>query len=161
VAAAGKALLFQLEELERFAGNYHWVKEDYSLNIDDLRDILSRIGALVPTDQKQVGIVKRGQPRKIWHAVAREFAPLVVQVLRDLGYENADLDPRASASATAQICAEAMAWAYKDEITSDAFADALRKRDRSRKGKAVALDPSKTFDERFPDVARVAIPKWA
>jgi hypothetical protein len=160
VAAAGKPLLFQLEELESFAGNYHWVQEGSSLNVEDLRGILSRIGAFVPADSKRVAMVKRGQPPKIWHvAVARAFAPLVVRVLRDLGFEKADLDPMASASATAQICAKAMAWAYKDNITPEAFADAIRKRDRSRKGKGNAgfFDPSKPLEERFPDMTRVDI----
>jgi hypothetical protein len=56
----------------------------------------------------------------------------VVLLLRALGYEYKDTNPKAASSATAFICAEALSWAYQKEITSEGFASALRDRDRRK-----------------------------
>jgi hypothetical protein len=77
--------------------------------------------------------------------------------LHDLGYEKKDdINPKIPASAAAQICADALAWAYSSNITPDMVAEALRNRRRSYGAKAEA---SKLFDERFPDAGAVIIMK--
>ena len=154
---AGKTLLFKLAELEKFTGNYHWVGSAGTVSIEDLRSILFQIGAL--TAARNTSAFKprpRGQPRKVWHGVARAFADLVVAALQEIGCEKKGTNPKEAASATAVICAEALSWAYAEEITAEAFVSALRPRYRSKKSESQF---SGDLEQRFPDAARVVISK--
>jgi hypothetical protein len=72
VARGGKALLLQLEQLEKYVGNYEWLGLTRSVTIEDIRDVLFQIGSLAVDD---VGPVpsERGQPPKAWHGVASQL----------------------------------------------------------------------------------------
>jgi hypothetical protein len=131
VARAGKALLLQLERLEKYAGNYEWAGLTRSVTIEDVRDILFQTGSLAVDDVGPTSPA-RGQPPKAWHAVAHQLAVRVVLLLRALGYEHKATNPNEASSATAFICAEALAWAYQEKITEEGVASALRDRDRRK-----------------------------
>jgi hypothetical protein len=141
VRQAGKEFLFRLDELEKFAGNYHWKGPSETISIDDLRHILFQIGVLVGAEAKAKP--PRGQPPKVWHQVAREFARDTETAIRTLNRKDVkkESNPIAADSATAAICSAALSWAYGKKITPEAFVTAMRTRDRKI-----------TYEQWLPDV---------
>ncbi len=109
----------------------------------ELRHVCFLLGGRWTKHLPKVG-APRGQPHKVWHAVAREFARAVEKVLRELGHDKG-LNPKNEASATAVICASALTWAYGAKIGPAAVSNAMRSRNRKAKAKA-----SLEFDAMHP-----------
>ena len=151
VARAAKELRSQLAKLRNYAGGYPWE----GVNVDEVGDALNQMIALCPPPSDPSHVNRRGQPPKVWHDAARQFAPLVIDILHGLGYGKNDTTTRSDASATAHICAEALSWAYSEKITSGTFVTAMRDRDRSKNRPSLA---EMTYDQIFPDAPSLRRP---
>jgi hypothetical protein len=143
-------LLTAASEVEDYGGGYRWTDHSGTVSLEDIKEILARIGA-VPFLEVQTQPAVRGRPREAWHAAAHELVPLIKTALRQAGHSKG-LSAKDEGSITAAVGAAAISWAYDMKIETAGFAAALRKRTR-RKCDVQEHD----FDERFPTASRIKI----
>ncbi|HEY1474032.1 MAG TPA: nucleotidyltransferase domain-containing protein [Pseudolabrys sp.] len=151
IRAAANQTLIAASELEDFVGGYQWTDKFGTVSLADIQHVLTRV-AFSPIGahgmvQIQTPAPARGQPRKVWHAAAREIARLIQAAMRDVGYCGR-LKMTDEESVPAIVGAAAINCAYGENIKAAGFADAMKQRGRKI---------LKTFDERFPQNKRIKI----
>jgi len=150
IQALAHQMLRAADELEELGG-YAWT--DFSLA--DVQQNVGRIAfspdgaGYMPQRPRSSA---RGRPREPWHAPGRKISRLLAAAMRTVGY-GGRLHAKDAESVTAIVGAAVISWIFKSEITPEGYATGMRRRDRSRRA------PEKSFEERFPQVARLKISK--
>jgi hypothetical protein len=133
---------------EEFGGNHHWVDDRGSISLEDVVQMMHRIGARA----RAAKMSRSGRPREAWHAAARAISPLIKRALEEAGHVR-NLSAADEKSHVAIIGAQAINRAYRIEIEAGAFASAMRNRERSKKAQK-----EKNFFDWFPEARRIGIP---
>jgi hypothetical protein len=141
-------LLFRAEELEDFYGGYHWPDSQGGVSLDDIKQLLWRIGAF--PKERVAAVPKRGRRQEEWHGAARPIARLIKGALQAIGHAK-NLSFVDENSLVAIVGAEVISWSYHIKISAAGFAAANRQRDRSRAGQ------QSDYATCFPGAARLRI----
>jgi hypothetical protein len=134
-------------ELRDFA-DYHWPDRDGTVSLEDLEELLHRIGAVPRVSDSRA---KMGRPPERWHEAARWIAFAMKAVLQGAGYRG-NLSMIDENSAVVCAGTAAINWAYGIDVEAVAFASAMRRRDRKKREKTAS-----DFASRFPDAMRIKV----
>jgi hypothetical protein len=149
VKAASRALLEELEHLEEFAGNYHWLwSNGETISVYEIQERLKLIALFPSPIVPECNGPTKSRPVEVWKKTARSVADLIQNTLLKSGF-NKKPSGKYREGPVAIIGAAAINWAYNKNISERSFADALKRRDRRKKG------APKDYYERFPDAARL------